>query len=323
MLTKTKNKPTLKPPALKRGQKVALVCPGSRPESPAVVARCERLISSLDLKAVVGDHVLSNHGFLAGTDRQRLADLNGFIEDESIGAIFCITGGYGCLRLLEGIDYDAIAASRKLFIGGDDCTCLLNAIYARTGLVCLQAPNAEQVKSPFTYERLKEALFSTSSLPSLSALPKDGKEKAFKSDFYCAVEGTAEGRLIGGNLTAYASLLGTDFEPSAQDSILFLEDINEKNGNLDRWFTSLYLSGQLQYAGAVIAGSFENCGGRDAFNSLSIVDLFGDRLKYLRKPACFGMPFGQQSDTCVMPIGVRAQIDTSAGVLEFLEAALS
>jgi muramoyltetrapeptide carboxypeptidase len=323
VLSKTKSKPTIKARALKKGNKVALVAPASRPESPAVVARCERLLTSLGLQPIVGEHVLSIQGFLAGNDRQRLSDLNAFIHDESVRAIFCLTGGYGCLRLLEGIDYDAIAESRKLFIGADDCTCLLNAIYARTGMISLQAPNADQVKSEFTYDKLKEALFSSKPLETICALPKDAAPPFKGQDFYCAFDGVAEGRLIGGNLTAYTSLLGTDFEPSAQDSLLFLEDINEKNGNLDRWFTSLYLSGQLQYANAVIAGSFENCSGRDAPNCLSIVDLFGDRLKYLRKPSCFGMPFGQQTDTSVIPIGVRAKVNCTTGTLEFLEPALS
>ena len=323
MLTKSKSKPILKARALKPGAKVALVCPASRPQTPAIVARCQRLVSELGMEPVLGAHVLGVDGFMAGSDSDRLADLNGFLADDSIAAIFCVTGGYGSLHLLNGLNYQALLDKPKLIVGSDDNCCLLNAIQARTGLVTLHGPNLEQIKTRHTFELFKTAVTSKAPLAALSALEPDSDVVAGGSEFYCCVEGVAEGRLVGGNLTAFASLLGTDFDPGVLGGILFLEDVNEKNGTLDRWFTSLYLAGHLQYASGVVMGSFENCSGRDAVNVLSVMDLFGDRLQYLRKTSCFGLPFGQRANTAVVPLGVNGQLDSAAGELRFLEAALT
>jgi muramoyltetrapeptide carboxypeptidase len=111
--------------------------------------------------------------------------------------------------------------------------------------------------------------------------------------------------------------------PDVRGGILLLEDINEQNGILDRWITSLYLSGDLQYANAVACGSFENCGITDSYNMLSVMDTFADRMKYLGKTACFGLPFGQHDDTAVVAIGVHARLDAGAGRLDFLESAVN
>ncbi|HEY9791879.1 MAG TPA: LD-carboxypeptidase [Candidatus Obscuribacterales bacterium] len=301
---------------------MGLICPSSRPQTPAVVARCHRLIAEMGFKPVVGKHVLSSYGFTAGTDEQRLADLHGFVEDDSIAAIFCLSGGYGALRLLPHLDFAAIERSRKLFVGGDDASCLLNAINAASGLVCLQALNLEQIKTKQTYDRLKTAVTSTNVWAPLVAAQSGEELLSGKHDFYCCVEGIAEGKLVGGNLTAFITLMGTPYQPDMNGKIIFLEDLGEQNGILDRWFTTLYLSGDLQYAAAVVFGSFKDCGPKNSDTMLSVMDLFGDRLQYLGKISCFGLPFGQQDDSYPVPIGVNARLTAAEGRLEFLEPAL-
>jgi muramoyltetrapeptide carboxypeptidase len=322
MFTLTKVKPVMKAPALKHGDRVGLLAPSSRPLTPAVVARCEGVVAQMGFQPVVGKNVLNVHGFMAGTDDERLSDFHTMLSDDGIAAVFFITGGYGALHLLSRIDYDSISRHPKVFAGCDDATSLLTAINVKTGLVTLHAPNIEQIKSRHTFELFKRAVMSCDPLAELQAQAHNPEQEVYGSDFYCAVEGTPEGRLVGGNLTSIASLLGTKYEPVFNDSIIFLEDVNEQNGVLDRWFTSLYLAGHLQSANGVAFGAFENCHARGALNMLSTMDTFSDRLKYLRKSSCFGLPFGQMRDTAVVPIGLQARLHCQSGRLEFLEPAL-
>jgi muramoyltetrapeptide carboxypeptidase len=319
--TKTK-KSLLKPRPLKSGDRVALLCPSGRPETPAALARAERIVTEMGFKPVLGANVMSTDGYMAGGDKERLADFDAAVNDDSIAGIFCVSGGFGALHLLPSLDYSAIASARKLIVGCDDNTALLNAVYAKTGLVTMHAPNLDQISLRETFDRFKQAVTSKSAQPAIMA-NDNGDVVEGAQDFYSAVGGTAEGKLMGGNLTSFAALIGTEFEPDMRGSLLFFEDVNEQSGILDRWFTTLYLAGHLQYASGVSFGSFRNCGPKDSTNMLSVMELFADRLKYLSKTSCFGMPFGQQKNTYPVPIGIPARLDASSGQLEFLEPTLS
>src|ERR1700752_4263856 len=101
----TKTSKVVKPRALKKGDKVGVFCPSSRPETPAVVARAQRLIEEMGFIPVPGRNVLSSHGFSAGSDEQRCEDLQAFYADQYIKGVFCLAGGYGALRMLAHLDY--------------------------------------------------------------------------------------------------------------------------------------------------------------------------------------------------------------------------
>ena len=320
MLPTREKKVLVKPRALRKGDRVGICAPSGRPATPGVVAAAERMVREMGFVPVLGKHVLSIHGFMAGTDSERLSDLAGFFSDESIAGIFCISGGYGATHLIPYLDYKSIAASPKVVVGCADNTVLLNALFAHAGLVTFHAPNLEDIDSRSTFDRFRSAVTSTDSFAPLTAL--NGEDSAFDKKFFCAVEGVVEGHLIGGNLTALVTLLGTPYEPRFNGSIIFLDDVNEQSGMLDRWFTTLYLAGHLQTCRGVVCGAFQDSGPKNAWNMLSVMDLFVDRLKYLGTPSCLGLPFGQTKDTNVVPVGIQARLDATAGRLEFLEPAL-
>jgi muramoyltetrapeptide carboxypeptidase LdcA involved in peptidoglycan recycling len=196
----------------------------------------------------------------------------------------------------------------------------------------------DRICSQQSFEAMKLAVTSKDNLPTIqsnywgleSAFDGSSKSQARPTDekwqiaySYAAVEGTGEGPLMGGNLTALGSLMGTPFQPSFRNAVLFLEDINEDHGILDRWFTNLYLSGVLSEVSGVALGDFENCRTVECFNMYSIEDLFGDRMKAVHKPCCFGMPLGQSARSLTAPIGVKVRLDASKGTISFLESALS
>lgn len=309
-----------KPHALKRGDKVGLIAPASRPDGPGVVARAVKAVESMGFNPVVGQHALDMQGFLAGADEARLSDLMTFFKDDSIKGIFCLSGGYGSLRLLDRIDYTFIAENPKVLVGSDDNTAMLLAIHKRASMVVFHGPNLDQLNSQASVQDLQLLVSQKKSLKPLNV--RAGKP-ALPGSHYAPYKGTVSGVLLGGNLTAIGSLMGTPFQPEFSNTVLFLEDKNERNDMLDRWFSTLYVSGQLDKVAGVAFGDFVNCGRKGSANMLSLEDLFGDRLKEMNKVSCFGFPLGQLEDSYAVPIGIPVRLNSETGKLEFLESALT
>ncbi len=315
---KSADKTTIKPAALKDGDKVAIVAPSSRPQGPHALERARLLCAALALNPVIGTNVLAMHGYMAGSDEARAEDLNRAIKDRSIRAIFCLSGGYGALRLLDLIDYDALARDPKIVLGCDDNTSLLAAINKNAGLVVFHGKNLEDMNTHEDLDDLRHCLSSTRPLAPL--MP----HKKFPAAFaYAPVRGQCQGIVAGGNLSSFFSLMGTRHQPIFKDRILVLEDRCERNDVLERWFTSMYLSGELAKVSGVAFGNFDSCGHRGSFNLLSLEDVFGERLKELQITSCFGLSLGQRGEGVrTVPLGVQSVLDTDRGALEFLEPAL-
>jgi len=312
----------LKAPALKKHDRIGLVCPASRPDSPVVLKRCQQIVEDMGFVPVVGKSVMKTHGYMAGTDEERLEDLMSFLHDDSIAGIFCVTGGFGSMHLLPYLEYKRIAVQPKVIVGGDDNTSLLTAIHARSGLVTFVGPNLDQINSKYSFERFRDAVTGKGHLAPVTVadVHSDGYMRPVA---YSPVAGDIKGRLLGGNLTALVSLMGTEYQPNFEDAILFLEDRDERNDILDRWFTTLYVSGELGRLGGIAFGQFENCSTKASFNMLSLEELFGDRLCLLHIPSCFGFPIGQGKEAATVPLGVTVHLDTEKARLEFLEPALA
>lgn len=314
------NKAALKAKALCYGDRVGLVAPGGRPYKPSVVSRAVRLVEEMGFKPVVGEHVLEVKGHTAGSVAERVEDFNKFLGDDSISAILCITGGFGGLTLLPHLDFAAVQRNPKVIVGGGENTTIVLGVHTRSGLITFHGPNLEDIKSEQSFVSYKSTLTANSNLPPLLA---DTADSAWSENHsHVPLEGVGQGHLLGGNLTGLASLFGTDFEPDLNGAVLFLTDHDERNDILDRWFTTLYVSGQLEKAKAVALGYFDNCGNKGSFNILSIEDLFSERLLELSIPSIFDFPIAGGSSPTV-PIGISVALDTRLKRLEFLQAALS
>lgn len=310
----------MKAPRLKPGDKVGIIAPGARPESAATVAFATRVVEQLGFDPVLGKHVLQAHGHLAGTDAQRLEDLNSFVHDASIRGIFCLSGGFGVLPLLNELDFDALGDNPKVIVGSDENTALLLAVHNLSELVCIYGPNLDRVKTADSFESLQRAV--TGKLEAVACKSARLGASIHVSEGYSSYAHAAEGVLIGGNLSSLTLTLGTPFAPEFEDTLLFLDDYNERNDILDRWFTSLYVAGALGETKGVAFGEFTGCGARGNTSVLPIVDLFGERLMRLQKPNLFGLPIGRHDRSLSIPIGIRSRLDPGAGTLEFSEQAV-
>src|SRR5271169_2983674 len=122
-------KALLKPAALKPKDRVALIAPASRPYKPSVVSRAVKLVEDLGFVPVVGRNVMEIKGHMAGTDEQRLSDLNSALADDSISGIFCLTGGFGALPLVRRMDFVSMIRHPKVIVGADTNTTILLAAY--------------------------------------------------------------------------------------------------------------------------------------------------------------------------------------------------
>ncbi len=317
-----------KPPTLKAGDKVGLICPASRPSSASAVARCAWLLEQVGFLPVLGQHVLKSEGFFAGSDQDRLADLMWFVSNPEIKAIYCLCGGYGSLRLLDKIDYRCIKDNPKLIIGSDENSNLLLSINKMAGLITMLGPPLESVQSLEKMRLLQRAITGDALKPLLVNEANQQESERADGDLahgfvYAPVGGIAQGRLLASNLTALISIMGTPFEPEFQDTILLLDDNDERSDFLERWFTALYVAGALHKVSAVGFGRFEKCHSRGLSNALSWEDLFTDRLIALNIASCFNFTFGQADSYQLVPIGVQSRLDAKTGRIDFLEAALT
>jgi len=247
-------------------------------------------------------------GYLAGPDDVRLADLHAAIADPEVAAIHAIRGGYGCMRLLDRVDTALLRAQPKLLIGYSDLTAL-QALWAREGLPSLHAPMAASDMLLPGREADRDALFAL-----LKSGLREGDVLAPALDPAAAglcVPGHAEGRLVGGNLSLVAALLGTPWAWQARGAILFLEDVNEDGYRVDRLLTQLRLAGVLDAAAGFVLGSFTE--------STSPNELLLALICRLGKPVVAGWPAGHGTPNRPLPLGLRVALDATAGRITLLE----
>ena len=245
-------------------------------------------------------------GYLAGPDALRLADLHVALADHEVAALHCLRGGYGAMRLLDGIDGELLRRHPKLLIGYSDITAL-HALWARHGLPSLHAPMpasdlvkpGREADAAALLHVLRHGLRASDVLA--PALPADALR----------VGGQAEGPLIGGNLSLVAALLGTPWAWNARGAILFLEDINEESYRVDRLLTQLRLAGVLDAAAGFVLGSFTE--------EASPMHLLRDMLVPLAKPLLAGWPSGHGTPNRPLPLGLRVRLDATAGRMTLLQ----
>jgi muramoyltetrapeptide carboxypeptidase len=270
------------------------------------------------LKVKLGSHVNDRHGYLAGLDRDRAADLNAAFADPEVAAVFCLRGGYGSSRLLPYLDRDAIAANPKALCGYSDITTLHLAIeaWATEPTISFYSSGAAGIGVPattaLTRDTLHRALFSDEPFGEIPHDPDDPWVRTL-------VGGTARGRLTGGCLSLVAASIGTAIEIDTTDRILYLEDLDEPSHTLDALLTHLRNAGKLEACAGVVVGELKGVGWRGdqaAFmQELSVEDVLEELLEPLGVPCIYGLPIGHGKHHATVPHGAVATLDADAGRL--------
>ena len=312
------------PSRLSAGDTVALVAPASATFNSVDVAIARESLEGLGLKVKVGEHVLSRHGYLSGTDKDRAADINRFFRDDDVRAVLPIRGGWGSSRVLPHLDFDLIRRNPKVVLGYSDITALHLAIHAKTGLVTFHGPNGMGRWDEWSVDIVRRMLFDGEAMT--LANPRKLSDRNALTPIEHRVQtikaGTARGRLIGGNLTVMTAILGSPFVPSTDGAILFLEDVGEDLYRIDRMFTQLKLAGILDRIRGFVFGTCSECGPGEGFASLTLEEILADHITPLGVPAWFGAMIGHATPQWTVPVGAEAEIDAAAGTIRLLAPAV-
>lgn len=310
-----------KPPRLRAGNTVGLVKPAGFLADEFELQLASEAIVAMGLKPKLGPHLASRHGYLAGQDRERAADLNAMYADDEVKAVFAVRGGWGSARILPFLDFATIRANPKLLVGFSDITALHLAFAARAGFPTIHGPNAGSAWSKLSVDAFRELGFE-GRLPHYRNAPGDEDRLVQRKGRTRTIRpGKASGPLLGGNLTVLAAMVGTPYLPSFEGAILFLEDVDEAEYRIDRMLTQLALAGVLRRVAGVVFGQCTNCrASGPSYGGFTLSQVLDQHLKPLNVPAYQGAMFGHVDDQFSLPVGACAEIDADAGTIRLLES---
>lgn len=303
----------IKPRRLRPGDTVGITAPASWGDPEQTKAAAARL-EELGLAVKLGEGLSRRHGYLAGTDEERAAELNAMFADPEIKAIVCARGGYGTGRIADRLDYGLIRANPKILWGYSDITFLHAAIGKLTGLVTFHGPMLIDLGGEEPVHPLTLQTFAALMEPAVLRYTED------ISPLAVLVEGEANGPLTGGNISLLVSTLGTPYEIDTKGKLFFLEDVDEEPYRLDRMLNQLRQAGKFEDAAGILVCDFNNCVPNKRKLSLTLEDVIRDHIVTAGKPALAGFKVGHCSPNLMLPIGVQARMSSSAKLLEGLES---
>jgi len=311
------SKPRILPRALKKGDLIGLVTPGSPITKEQLEETVEKL-ENLGFRAYHKESVLSEYGYLAGKDPERADELMHMFTNEEVKGIWCVRGGYGSIRILSRLDYEKIQQNPKVFIGYSDITALLTTIYEQTGLVTYHGPVGISDFNKFTVNSLEKVIMNPDQKFRYPYKRDKGTRKNPEFDRYTLHGGEAEGLLIGGNISVLDSMIGSRFEPDFENKIVYLEEIEEKTYRLDKMLFHLLEATNLKLAAGIAMGVMGGCNINDE-PRLTLRQAIGDLLAPLEMPMSYGLSFGHIEQIITIPNGIRASLNADRNSLKLLE----
>ncbi|WP_430786318.1 S66 peptidase family protein [Actinoplanes sp. G11-F43] len=300
-------RPVVRPPALRPGDRVRVVAPAGVPDTTRL-ARGIQILESFGLVVETGAHLYDRYGYLAGTDADRLADLNAAFRDPGVRGVFAARGGYGTQRIIDGLDLTAVRRDPRVFVGFSDMTVLSGRLWTGARLVSFYGPMVAWTDSrtgPAEIESLRRAIMTTDPI----TLTSDPAEPSAA----VSVPGRATGPLLGGNLTMLQAGFGTPDMSDLRGAILVFEDVDEAPYSYDRMLTHLIRSGALRHLAGVALGQFTNA--PVTAGQWTAAQAVQDRLGGLGVPVLGGLRIGHGNGQLTIPLGTRATIDTTTATL--------
>lgn len=295
------------PPYLKKGDTVAITCPAKK--LPVPIDDAVRLLESWGLHVILGETVYGSWNQFAGTDEQRAADFQKFLDDKSVKAIFAARGGYGTIRIIDDIDFSDFEHDPKWIIGFSDITVLHSHIQAVFSVQSIhgQMPLSIPDGTKASLETLRKALFN------------EDVEYNYES-FSENRSGTATGILTGGNLTLLVMMAGSVSEQSYKDKILFLEDVGEYFYSIDRMILNLKRAGILSGLRGFVIGGFTDLKDNDIPFGQTAEQIIMSHVADYDYPVCFDFPAGHIEDNRALIFGreVKLTVDKQLVSLTYL-----
>jgi muramoyltetrapeptide carboxypeptidase len=294
----------MKPRALGRGDRVAVIAPAS-PFSREQFEEGLTELRAIGFEPVYDDRVFLRDGYLAGSAETRARAFIDAWTDPAVAAVFTARGGYGSVQVLPLLSRDTLRATPKLLVGYSDITALLSFVTTFCGIVAIHGPTITgrfaQGQEGYDQSVLLRAMCQSEPLGELTSPMLETMRP-----------GDAEGVLVGGNLTQLAATLGTPFAFAPPDGcVLFLEDVNERPYRLDRLLTQLRQAGVLSRAAALVFGEMPGCDEPDG--SLVARDAIARCVADFPGPVLVGLASGHTAHPgLTLPLGVRAHVSGGA-----------
>jgi len=318
------------PPAVRPGDRVGVAALSGAVDADAL-ARGLAALRELGYEPVPARNLGSRSGIFAGDDAERVEAFHELVDDDSLAAVFFARGGYGLHRVLPRLDWDLIGRRPRAWLGYSDVTPFLLQVVERLGLVTFHAP--------MVATDIARGLDAAETASLRAAL---GAEGPLVYPVRWLRAGAAEGVVLGGCLSLLAAVLGTPWATRFDDTLLFLEDVNEPLYRVDRMLTHLRLSGSLTgvrgmifgYFGAdweqaigeipsedgdlVTAGAFTVPGAFTTPDAVTAPDgrWHRETLLALPGPVAWGAPCGHGLPNLTLPMGARGRLDPEADLLE-------
>jgi muramoyltetrapeptide carboxypeptidase len=292
------------PPALKKGDTIALVCPAGHMPIEKTKG-CQQTLASWGFKVKVGKTVGHQFHYFSGTDEERLQDLQQMLDDPQVNAILCARGGYGCSRIVDKIDWRQFKKHPKWIIGFSDVTVLHSTLYTKLKMASLHAPMANAFNDGGAKEMyvdsLKKALTGKKNRYQVNANDLNRK-------------GTGSGVLLGGNLSLLAHLLGTPSDINTKGAILFVEDVGEFLYNVDRMLLQLDRAGKLKHLAGLVFGGFTDNKDTNSPFGKTIEEILFERIAGYSFPVCFGFPVSHEKENVALKVGANYELKVGTRV---------
>lgn len=301
----------IRPQRLQKGDTIGIIAPSSPPNQENL-ERSLAFLEQLGLKWKFGKHVKNVHGYLAGTDAERLEDLHDMFADPTIKGIICAGGGYGSARFTDKIDLQLMKENPKVFWGFSDITYLHTAMGLYSNLVTFHGPMLASCIGKDTFHELSakmfQQLFEPMELHYTEAI----------SPLETITAGVAQGELVGGNLSLLASGIGTKFEVDTKGKLLFIEDVGEEPYKIDGLLNQLRMAGKLKDAAGIVIGNYADAEPKKRKETLTIDEIFDHFMGNLGVPVVKGFQIGHCQPHFAIPLGVGAKLDADNKTLTIL-----
>ncbi|HVX52710.1 MAG TPA: LD-carboxypeptidase [Chitinophagaceae bacterium] len=298
------------PPPLLPGDTVGIVCPAGY-MSFEKAQTCITTLKEWGYKVKIGKTLGKQHHYFAGTDEERLTDLQTMLDDPGVKAVLCGRGGYGLSRIIDRLDFSVFAQNPKWIIGYSDITVLHSHIYTRYNIATLHSPMAAAFNDGGAENEFIKTLRKVIS----------GEMPSYNVNLHSLNRlGVAWGPLVGGNLSLLAHLAGTSSAMETKGKILFIEDVGEYLYNVDRMMLQLKRTGMLNNLSGMIVGSFTEMKDTVIPFGQGIFDLIFDKVRQFDYPVCFGFPVGHTDNNYPLVHGIPHKLSINEYSVMFTQA---
>ena len=284
---------------LAKGDKIGIIAPSVGLKDKEIKPTMD-YFNLLGLEPVLAKNLNKSYRYMAGTDKERAEAINDFFADTGIKALFCLRGGAGATRMLPYLDYELIKNNHKPILGLSDSTALQNALIAKaknpslTGFLPIYDLNDKTINS-LTDISLRNALF---------------EEKHEIMSGRCLKKGFAEGEIVGGCLSVFLYLCGTEYFPDLTGKILLIEDVEEKTYKIDLMLNQLSQQKNFDKLKGIIFGSFTDCPIIDEEDG-TVEGCIADFTKDLNIPVITGFDYGHIPARYIVPLGIKVKINVT------------